>query len=141
MEVVLLVDVVGVGKAGARVKTKDGYALNYLIPKGLADRVGGAKAQGIVSVLKKRAVDTARTEQERRQKIGALDGTTITLRVRANGTRLYGGVHSADIAKALKIDAKYIQLPVPLKTVGTHHVRLSLGTALTADLVVVIEAE
>ena len=125
MKVILQKDVKGTGKAGEIASVNDGYARNFLIPKGLAIP---ADANNINAALVKKSADKHRLEMQRkRAKELADDMSGITVKVYAkageNG-KLFGSIGVAEIAEALKtqhdieVDKKKIRLEEPIKSLG-----------------------
>lgn len=125
MKVILQKDVKGTGKAGEIANVNDGYARNFLIPKGLAIP---ADANSINAALVKKSADKHRLEMQRkRAKELADDMSGITVKVYAkageNG-KLFGSIGVAEIAEALKaqhditVDKKKIRLDEPIKSLG-----------------------
>lgn len=148
MKVVLLRDVPNLGRAGEVKEVADGYARNYLIPKGLATPA----TEGLV----RHAVETRQAAEQRRarqlttaQEMAArLQGATVTLRARAGqGERLYGSITAQQIAEAIaqqlgvEVDRRRIELEAPIRTLGTHSVKVRLGPAIAAQVQVVVERE
>lgn len=143
IEVILRRDIPKLGKAGDIVRVKDGYARNYLIPKGLAIP---ANQRNIRALESQRKIILAKAERERKKAQSLaekLQGLTITLyrRVVEEG-RLYGSVSAVDIAKALEekgyaVDRRQIELENPIKTVGTFEVNVRVAP----DIVVPIKVE
>ena len=148
MQVILLKDVKGVGKAGQVAKVSDGYARNMLIPGKLAME---ATASNLKVLEKKRASIEAQRAldlQVAQELKGRLEDCTLTLRAKAgDGGRLFGAITSKDIAEELEkqymitLDKKKIELSQPIKTVGEHEVELKLFTGVSARLKVSVEAE
>ncbi len=125
MKVILQKDVKGTGKAGDIANVNDGYARNFLIPKGLAVP---ADANNINAAIVKKGADKHRVEMQRkRAKELADDMSGITVKVYAkageNG-KLFGSIGTAEIAEALKaqhdieVDRKKIRLDEPIKALG-----------------------
>ena len=147
MEVMLKVDVPHVGHAGDIVRIKNGFARNYLFPKGLAQRVTSRRVQEfahlkqVALVKKKKALLLRQSEAE---KIAALE---LTLRMRAGvAGKLFGSVTTGDIAQSLvekgfKVERKSIHLDAPIKTLGEHEVMVRLGDGVESTLRVMVEAE
>lgn len=143
IEVILRKDVPKLGKAGDIVKVKDGYARNYLIPKGLAIP---ANQKNIRALENQRRIILAKAERERKRAQSLaekLQGLSLTLyrRVIEEG-RLYGSVSAVDIVKALEekgytIDRRQVELEEPIKTVGTFEVKIRVSP----DIVVPIRVE
>ena len=131
MKVILLKNVRGVGLHGEVKNVADGYAINGLFPKKLAE---AATSEKIADVEAKRVAHEAEMQKEAEQldnKVAALRGKTITISSRATEKGgLFKAVHEKDIAKAilgehaLAIPEDAITFPEPVKTVGEHVVLL-----------------
>ncbi len=132
MKVILRNDLRGVGKRGDIVDVADGYARNYLLPKGHAI----AASEGAVSQAKamRRARDLRdAADRESAQAIAsALVARTITITAKAGAEgKLFGSVTTADIAQAIhaqaniSIDRKKLHAE-PIKTLGTHSISVKL---------------
>jgi large subunit ribosomal protein L9 len=148
MEVLLLKDIDQLGDAGDIKRVADGYARNYLIPRGLAVLASeGALKQA--ERLREARVRRRATELSQAQALAQLlDGQSITFQARAGeADRLYGSITSANIAEALEekldqeIDRRKIVLEEPLKELGTHAVTVRLAAEAEAKVTVVIERE
>ena len=125
MKVILQKDVKGTGKAGEIANVNDGYARNFLIPRGLAIP---ADANSIHAALVKKSADKHRLEMQRKRAKELADGMSgLTVKVYAkageNG-KLFGSIGVAEIAEALKaqhdidVDKKKIRLDEPIKALG-----------------------
>lgn len=148
MKVLLLRDHEKLGKAGTVKNVADGYARNFLIPRGLA-------VQATTGTLKQS--DTIRKAEERRQAqlyaeaeavANQIAGTTIKFQALAGETgKLYGSITSHDIAEAIQrekgieVDKRKIELREPLRMIGTHSVPVRLAAQLVPTLTVVIEPQ
>jgi large subunit ribosomal protein L9 len=148
MKVVLLRDVPHLGRSGEVKEVADGYARNYLIPKGLAVPA----TEGLIrhAAETRQAMEQRRIRQlsSARETAARLQGATITIRARAGqGDRLYGSVTSQQIAEAIaqqlgvEVDRRRIELDQPIRTLGTHPVTVRLGPEITAQVQVVVERE
>jgi large subunit ribosomal protein L9 len=148
MQVLLLKDVPGVGKAGQVKKVADGYARNYILPRKLGvPATGGAvkQAEGIKEAAARR---DAKTLGEAQQLGELIKQTTLNFRAKAGeGDRLFGSITAGDIADALanekhiNIDKRKIELPNPIKELGTRQVPIKLHPQITAPVTVTIEKE
>jgi large subunit ribosomal protein L9 len=145
-KLILTHEVSGLGTAGDVVEVKDGYARNYLVPRGLATRwtKGGQKqVDQIQAARKARAIHTIEEARDVRDRLQA-NPVTVAVRSGENG-RLFGAVTTADIADAVKaaggpaLDRRKIEVPAPIKAVGEHkvHVRLHEDVQATVDVKVV----
>lgn len=138
MKVVLLSDIKGVGKRGETKEVAEGYYRNFLVPKGLAADARDPKAAvALREVAAKQQAAQAEIEQAKAA-AKALDGRQIEIAAKAQGERLFGAVHEAEVAAALGIDKKLIKM-TPIKTVGEHTVRLNLPHQTSAVITVTIK--
>jgi large subunit ribosomal protein L9 len=148
MDVLLLEDVSQLGQAGDIKRVADGYARNYLFPRGLAVLA----TPGAISKAEVQRQARARREvqalSEAQALAQALDGMTVTFQARAGDTdRLYGSITNANIAEALsekigqEVDRRKIEMEEPLKELGTHAVTIRPGHEAEAKVTVVIERE
>jgi large subunit ribosomal protein L9 len=148
MEVMLLKDIEELGGAGDIKRVADGYARNYLIPRGLAVL---ASEGALKQAERLRAAKVRRQAKELSQAQALaqiLDGQSITFQARAGeADRLYGSITNVNIAEALEekldqeIDRRKIILEEPLKELGTHAVTIRLAAEAEAKVTVIIERE
>ncbi len=131
MKIILLKDVAKVGKKYDIKEISDGYALNLLIPKGLA-------VAATADVVKRIELEKARDEGERKvheelliKNLKELEGATITLTEKMNDKgHLFAGINKLEIVQAiqkqtrLQIDPEYIVLDKPLKEAGVTPVQV-----------------
>jgi large subunit ribosomal protein L9 len=132
MEVILLQRVAKLGQMGDVVRVKDGYARNFLLPKGKALRATDANRKRFDTM--KVELETRNIEQKgEAEKVGSkLDGKSfIVLRQASESGQLYGSVSTRDLAALLSesgvaVNRNQIELNAPIKTVGMHKVPVSL---------------
>ncbi len=137
MKVILLQDVAGLGKAGDLKDVANGYARNYLLPRRLA---AGATPGLIANREQRVAAEQRKLEkqaEENRQRAERLSQVTLTFKAKVGSQgRLYGSITSADIAEALReaedivIDRRMIELPEPIRSLGTFSVPVKVATHL-----------
>lgn len=148
MQVLLVKDVPGIGKAGQTKNVADGHARNYLLPRGLAViATQGAVKQ--VEALKLASVKReAETLQEAQLLATTLNAIVLTFKVKAGtNDRLFGAVTASDIAERLvkdhkiNIDKRKIELEHPIKDLGQRGVPIKLHPEVTAHVQVMIERE
>ena len=146
MKVILTKDVGGVGRHGEVKDVADGFALNKLIPNGLAvqatpDRVAlhAKQQQAIAAALE-------REDALLKERVQSLEGFRLELSIKATEKGgLFRSVDQAEIAKALRnqkgfdIGANAVMLEKPLKTTGEHPVALKAGNR-GATIIVAIKA-
>ena len=148
MKVVLLQNVAGLGTVGEVKEVAQGYARNFLLPKGLAERA--------TPDLMKRAEDMRRAE-ERRQLLAdaemavyaeTFEGLEVTIKAKAGAQdRLYGAITNADIAEEVQritgqdMDKRKIELDEPIHKLGEYDVVLRLSKEQTPRLKVIVKGE
>jgi large subunit ribosomal protein L9 len=148
MQVILLEKVISLGGLGDVVKVKDGYARNFLIPKGKAKRAtpDNLKAfEGRRAELEKAQADQLAQAQAAAEKLNGLM-LQVSRKAGVDG-RLFGSVTTYDIAEALsaqghEVERAAIRLPQgPLKTVGDHVVEIALHSDAHAQVTVSVLGE
>jgi len=145
MEILLLTDIPGVGKKNDLIVVKNGYALNHLLPMRKALVVTPNVRKRYAEQIKQRALE--RERQLLTSASAALSGKTVHFTAKVTKTgKLYAAISEEKIVSALKqehaleLSAESVQIPVPIKTVGTHTVTLSVGSE-TFPLTVEVKAE
>lgn len=146
MKIVLKQDVRTIGKKDGMYEVSDGYARNYLFPRGLAV---AADAAAVNEVKTKAAAQQHRAEEEL---AGAealakkLSGQTVVLKAKAGkGGRLFGSVTGKDIAQALSalvgeaVDKRKVVLDSEIKNFGSYEVEVKVYPKVTAKLTVRVE--
>ncbi len=147
MEVILKEDIVNLGKIGEVVRVRDGYARNYLLPRGLvlpADK----KNLKAFDHQKKIVADQKQKIMRNAQNVGdQLTGVTVSISMRAGEEgKLFGSVTNIHIEKALKaqgldVDRRKIQLEEPIKNLGEFEVPVRLTAELTVPIKVSVIPE
>jgi large subunit ribosomal protein L9 len=147
MQVILVEDVAGKGKAGDIVKVSDGHARNYLLPRGIAIPATDANIKTIEHRKEKLAADRAKSLEEAQAAAEKLDSISVTIESKSGeGGRLFGSITSQDIADAINdqhgvfIDKRKIVLEAPIKTTGVHPVVVKIFPEVTATVRVLVEA-
>lgn len=148
MRVVLRADVENLGNKGDLCEVADGFARNFLVPRGLAIKATKGTVRQAEAMRRSRAARDAR-ERDGAQEIAArLAGRSIEVRARAGeGGKLFGSVTSSDIAEAvlaqttIELDRRTIELPEPLKELGAVEVPVRLHAEVTATIAVEVVAE
>ena len=145
MKIVLRQDVENLGEKGSVKNVADGYARNYLIPKGLAvvATPGELKVVATNEAVKQRKV--ARQEQELQGLADRINGTRLEFEARAGSNgRLFGSITSGDIAEKLsaavgsEIDRRKIVIDEPIRTIGEHPVTVNLVGKLRPQVTVFV---
>lgn len=147
MEILLLQNVAKIGKKNDLMVVGDGFALNYLLPRRLAIVATPTVRKRYAEQIKRRAEEK---ELEKKQQSGAaqaLLGKAVTFKKKATKTgKLYAAISDKAIADALKdqlgmeVEAGAIEISEPIKSTGSHEVKVNLGD-LSQAVSVVVEAE
>ncbi len=145
MKVILTQDVKAQGKKGQLINVSDGYARNFLIPKGLAIEADAGAMNDLKnkesSRLHKIEVEKAAAQETAKK----LEGITVKIQCQSGvDGRLYGSVTTLEIAEKLdkqhgiKVDKRKIQLNDPIKTFGAHSINVKLYTDVIGKINIVI---
>ena len=147
MKVVMRSDVDSVGKKGDIIDVADGYARNYLVPKGLAfPATAGVEAQA-TSMRRGRDLRDASDRSAAQTVATTLVPRTITIPARAGAEgKLFGSVTTTEVAEAvaaqtgIEIDRRKMHLDEPIRSVGTHQVSTKLHAEVEFSITVEIVA-
>ena len=148
MKVILQKDIRALGKTGDVKEVADGYARNYLIPRGLAIEA----TSGNIKVIAEQKEHALKKEQKEaadaRELAERLKGTTVNLVTKAGeGGRLFGSITSKDVAEHLQktlnldIDKRKLEIEDTIKTLGSHPVKVHLYKGVVAEITVNVVAE
>jgi large subunit ribosomal protein L9 len=147
MEVILKEDILNLGKMGEVVRVRDGYARNYLLPRGLV-LIADKKTLKTFE-HQKRVVESQKDRVVKQAQILAdkLAQISLTMPVKAGEEgKLFGSVTNIDIEKALKakgfdVDRRKIQLAQPIKVLGDYEVPVRFTSDVTANVKVSVVSE
>jgi len=141
MKLILTHEVSGLGAAGDMVEVKDGYARNFLLPRGFATAWTKGGQKQVDSILKARASREIRSLEEARAVRSRLEGRPVTVSARAGKSgRLFGAVTSGDIAAAVRagggpdLDKRKIEVKGHIKTTGTFEATVRLHPEVQATV-------
>ncbi|MFJ9032955.1 50S ribosomal protein L9 [Streptomyces sp. NPDC102274] len=141
MKIILTHEVSGLGAAGDVVDVKDGYARNYLVPRGFAIRWTKGGEKDVAQIRRARKIHEIATIEQANEIKARLEGVKVRLAVRSGEAgRLFGSVTPADLASAIKsaggpeVDKRRIELGSPIKTLGSHQVSVRLHPEVAAKL-------
>ena len=141
MKLILTHEVDHLGAPGDVVVVKDGYGRNYLVPQGLAMAWTKGAEKQIETIRKARKAREVRDLGHAKELKAELEGLTVKVASRAGDTgRLFGAVTVADVASAVSksggpvLDKRRIEIPTPIKTVGTHRVSVRLHPDVVATV-------
>ncbi|MCX7883312.1 MAG: 50S ribosomal protein L9 [Brevinematales bacterium] len=144
MRVILLENVIGLGKAGEIKEVRDGYGRNYLIPKKLAVLATKEQEHHFQRLAAKLAEKARQQYENAMQLKEALEKEVLEISARVGeGNRLFGSITNADVAvllaeKGYTIEKRKI-VNEHIKTIGEHVVRVRLDEGVTAELKLVVK--
>lgn len=147
MKVIFLKDVKGQGKKGEVKEISEGYAQNFLLPRGLARLA----TEGNVKTLEQQNLSEQKRKAQEKAEAEALgktlEETTVIIKAKSGeGGRLFGAITSKQIAEALekmkfKVDKRKIELHDPIRSLGTMHVAIKLHPEVKTQVKVQIVEE
>ena len=147
MELILREDVEKLGRRGDVVKVADGYARNFLLPRGLGMEVTAANKAMIEKEKKALAARLAKERAEWEAVAQRIAGLRfVAPRKVGENDVLYGSVTSSDIAEFLKakgieVDKRKVQLEEPIKHLGEHEVKVKLHPEVLATVKLLVTKE
>jgi large subunit ribosomal protein L9 len=140
MDVILLERIEKLGHIGDVVKVKNGYARNFLLPRGKALRANEANRKVFETNRARIEADNAERRKGAESEAKTIDGVSIQLIRQASNTgQLYGSVSARDLAEALeagghKVAKNQIVLDRPIKAIGVHAVRVALHPEVAVSI-------
>lgn len=144
MDVILKADVKGLGKKGEKVKASDGYARNFLFPKGLAVE---ANAQSLTELRNREQSNQHKIDVEiasANESKAKLQGKVIKITAKAGSNgKLFGSVTSKEVATeiakqfAVKVDKRKISMD-DIKNFGSYKIEVKLYTNIVAEMTVMV---
>jgi large subunit ribosomal protein L9 len=148
VKVILQKSVERLGDPGDVADVADGYARNYLIPRGLAVRAEKGMVRHAESLKRSHEARTEARKGEFEALAARLIQSPVLVTARAGDEgRLFGSVTAADVAEALsaqvgvQVDRKDVHLDEPIRSVGTHEVRVHLHPEVDPVVTVEVRAQ
>jgi large subunit ribosomal protein L9 len=133
MRVILIKSVSNLGKVGALVDVKDGYALNYLIPNGLAQDATSKTLAKMKSQQEQETRKQTKVQESNAKVKRVIAGQTVIVLSKANEVgKLFAAIGTQDVCLAIQkkfnlpVEPRFIKIPQPIKTVGQHEVLLKI---------------
>ena len=149
MEIILKKDIKGLGFNNERIKVKNGYARNYLIPKGYAMLATPTNVKVIEEELKQKAFKEEKIVKEAETIAKAVENITVKIGAKASETgKIFGSVNAIQIAEAIKnqfnfdIDRKKIVVDGDaIKNIGSYSAKVVFYKKIKADIKLEVVAE
>jgi large subunit ribosomal protein L9 len=146
VRVILKAEVRGLGRTGEIKDVADGYARNYLLPKGLAIEATGGELKHLAQERQASKSKKDREHQDAEELARRLGAVTLVFKLKAGEQgKTFGSVTAKELAEALKKEAKAeidktkIVLREPLRSLGVHKIEIRLLPDVRADVTVAIE--
>ena len=139
-EVMLMQTIPDLGTEGAVVRVAEGYARNYLLPRGLAELVTPAAQRRLEKLKLEREEANKVLTAEATELAGRLAGVSVTLAVKtSDGEHLYGSVGATEIVEALQaqgfsVEKQAVEIPDPIKELGVYEVKINLAAGQSATV-------
>ena len=147
-KIILTHEVTGLGAPGDVVDVKDGYARNFLVPRGLAHAWTKNAEKQITSIRKARKAREIESLDDAKAIRDSLQSKTVTVSAKAgNGGRLFGAVTTSEIADAVKaagapaVDKRKVEVGQPIKVLGDYTVQVRLHPEVTATISITVVAK
>ena len=148
MKVILMSDVKTLGNAGTVLEVADGYARNFLLPRGLAAEA----SSGSLALLEQRRRSQARRDAESLADVKALaekiEAASVSVSAKSGGNgKLFGAITNANVAEAMQrelgieVDRHKIELPESIKALGTYPIEVRLGKNVIAKTTLKVVAD
>jgi len=148
LKVVLLKDVPGQGRRGDVIDVAEGYARNYLFPRGLAGEATKGKMKELADRREAAALREKKLAEEAGELASRLENLTVVIKTKTGeGGRLFGSVNNKDIADALAeqhnivVDKKKLVVREPIKQLGVYPVTTKLYPSVQAEIKVLVTGE
>lgn len=141
MKVMLKTDQKGLGKAGEIINAKDGYAMNYLLPRGLAVEATPAIMREVEAKNASLLHHAAELKQTAKENAAKIEGAVVEIKAKGGTSKLFGSVTTAEVASALaavcgeQVDKKRITMP-EIKTYGESSASVKLHPDVSASFTV-----
>ena len=139
MKVILANDVEKLGRKGDVVTVADGYARNYLVPKGLALMATKGSLRQAEMMTRARREKEQRDKEAAAARVASLGASPVYISARAGEEgRLFGSVTKSDVARAIEeqlgesVDRHLVRLDDPIRSLGTHQVEVHLHEEVNA---------
>jgi large subunit ribosomal protein L9 len=147
MRVIFIKDAPGQGKKGEIKEVSEGYASNFLIPKGFAQIATKQIQDKVAKETREGQAKQAKSEARSQALKNDLEKRTFTVRVKVGDKgQIFGGVKEKDVVDAInskmntQFDKSALNMPHGIKTIGTHQATIKLGQGMKAAISINIEA-
>jgi len=146
MKVILIKDIKNLGKRGEIKNVADGFARNFLVPKGLAI-LATPEAVRMENAKKEKMAEEQEKELEKFQQMASsIESREFVLHKKASEGKLFGSVSTKEIVSEMekqgfKIEEKLIKIPSPIKETGEYRVEIGMDHGIETFITLIIESE
>lgn len=148
MKILLVKEVPNIGRAGETKNVADGYARNFLLPRGFATLATTGALKQLEEEKQVQQRKETRAKVELSQLSSILGETQVSFKAKVGEqNRLFGSITSADIARAVSgkighsIDKRHVELAEPIRHLGTFKVAIRVGPKSSPSVTVIVEPE
>ena len=146
MQVILKKDVNKIGKAGQLLEVSDGYARNFLFPRGLAEEATAGRIADLNARQQSRKAREDKEKQAAEEDKKLLQGKVVRVTASAGESgKLFGSITTTQVAEALeaqymiKVDKRDVKLAESVKQPGNHAMSVRLYSGVQADMTLTVE--
>lgn len=146
MKIILTKQVNRLGKRNEEVTVKDGYAVNWLIPQGLALPATKTNRKRLEHQVKLAQAEAQKIEKEARKIVNRAKELHFVIPVESSGERVFGAITPLQISLVFKeygleIEPQKISIPTPIRTTGVHSVLLTLAQGIVEEISIEVVAK
>ncbi len=147
MQVILKRNVPSLGKKGELKNVKDGYFMNYLSPRGLAEVATPEKVKAAEAVRQRAAVQSEKIKEQAGEIREKLKGMKVVIKAKAKGDKLYGSITEKEVLKALQeklgvqLGKEHLLLSEHIKVLGVYEVPVRLVEGVEGKFTLEVKAE
>jgi large subunit ribosomal protein L9 len=143
VKIILNADVPNLGGPGDLVEVKDGYARNYLLPRGMAIAATRGAEKQVATIRRAQQIRQIRDLGHAKEVAGALSGLgSVSVKAKAgkSGGKLFGSVTASDVVDAVRsaggpaLDKRVVDLDTPIKSTGSYEVTVRLHPDVSVRL-------
>ncbi|MBQ0098752.1 MAG: 50S ribosomal protein L9 [Oscillospiraceae bacterium] len=148
MKAVLLQDVKSLGKKGELVNVSDGYARNFLFPKGLAKEANAQAMNELKNAIQSKKFKTDTEIAKAKENKAMLEGEKFVMLAKAGKEgKLFGSITAKEISaeikkqKGIDVDKRKVTIEKEIKTCGEYKAEIKLYSGITADIIIEVKGE
>lgn len=147
MQVLFLQDVKNIARRGDVKTVKEGYFMNFLMPKKIAVVATAGKIKEAEKMKQNEVIQKERLVEEAKEVCKKLEGLFISIKAKAKGDKLYGSIGEKELIKEIekaakvKLEKQHFDMPEHIKTVGEHEITIQLAEGASAKIKLEVQSE